>query len=182
MFKIKKEEQITELYKPQQIEIKLESQPENKLKEQKNENQNLININQKLSNKIKDSEKNYNEKNNDTNIDENKNTINDNDQSELNKITPKNLNDFKEEDEFIKVNKPEKEKNHLIQSLNLSNNKIKINSEKKEYEHTNKIKKQKKSKKKYISNKYPTNQTEIEIKIKQLRKILILVRKSARRR
>ena len=78
-----------------------------------------------------DNENNTNEKNNDTNIDENKNTINDNDQSELNKITPKNLNDFKEEDEFIKVNKPEKEKNHLIQSLNLSNNKIKINSEKK---------------------------------------------------
>ena len=33
MFKIKKEEQITELYKPQQIEIKLEPQPENKLNE-----------------------------------------------------------------------------------------------------------------------------------------------------
>ena len=33
MFKTKKEEHITELYKPQQIEIKLEPQPENKLNE-----------------------------------------------------------------------------------------------------------------------------------------------------
>ena len=37
MFKTKKEEHITELYKPQQIEIKLEPQPENKLNESEKE-------------------------------------------------------------------------------------------------------------------------------------------------
>ena len=134
-----------------------------------------------------DNENNTNEKNNDTNIDENKNTINDNDQSDLNKITPKNLNDFKEDDEFIKVNKPEKEKNQLIHSLNLSNNKMKMNSDKKESEYNSKIKKQKKSKNKYISNKYQTNQTnnpiiEKEIKTPIRRNIISITNYSKNRK
>ena len=137
----------------------------------KSDNLDNFDFNNKTESKEGDIDKeNYTkEKNTDINIDKNKNTINDNDQSDLNKITPKNLNDFKEGDEFIKVNKPEKEKNQLIKSLNSSNNKIKINIEKKESEQNNKMKKLKKSKNKYISNKNQTNQINNQIVEKDIK-------------
>ena len=52
MFKTKKEEHITELYKPQQIEIKLEPQPENKLNELEKESKILSIFSSKFTCKI----------------------------------------------------------------------------------------------------------------------------------
>ena len=98
---------------------------------------------------------------------ENINNNIDNDSNKKNKIKikQKNVNDFKDRnDKFIKIKTPEK--NELFKSLNFSNKKYSINTEKKEKEKSIKVKRQKVLKK-LTTNKDSINEKDSNIQQKR---------------